>query len=806
MRAGILKSLARRVLFLLLATTAPTFAQTVTVSPTSATLVAGGSRRISAYVNGVPSLNVRWSVNGLPGGDASVGTVDTNGNYTAPALPPPTFTVSVTATSKANASRSATCTVTIKNRTPHIASLSPSTLTVGPFTLRVAGSNFVDGARVLWNGTALPTTFHSSTLLTATGTTAKTSTAAITVDNPGPQAVSYPVYITVRAAPTPTRTATIPTATRPPATATSTRIPPTATFTRIPPTATATRVPPTATHTSVPPTATFTRIPPTATRVPPTATSTMPMNPTSTPMRSETATFTPRTSPTPTATVRTSATPTRTSGSNPTPSGVPATATPGMDPLAITYGRFLEQTSFGPTQQSTARLAQLGLTAYLDEQLAMPESSWPAVATVERNQLIDVFFANAFTGHDQLRQRVIYALSEIIVEARNKNTNPDEILPWLIILSRNAFGNYRTLLNDITLDGGMGKYLDLANSGLMGGSANENYPREVMQLFSIGLYRLNLDGSLQLDGSGAPIPTYTQTDVQQLAKALTGWTWGNASGTPPSHQNSNYYPGPMLPVANRHDMTSKIVLGEVIPANQTAQQDLADALDIIFYHPNVGPFISTRLIRALIISNPSPAYIARIATVFNDNGGGVRGDLRAVIRAIVLDPEARNDTPPANFGRLRTPMQHTIAMARALNLDPGPASQFAYLFTYMNESILDAPSVFGHYSPTYRIPHTTLFGPEFQIYSLSDAINRANFLYSLMYRYPYNPRLQPFLDVADNATALVDAVDRALLFGRMAPATRSALLTALPAMPDNVARMLTALYLTSMSGEYLVQR
>src|SRR6185295_16329933 len=197
--------------------------------------------------------------------------------------------------------------------------------------------------------------------------------------------------------------------------------------------------------------------------------------------------------------------------------------------------------------------------AFIDEQLAMPESAWPALSTAQRSDAIDAFFANALSGQDQLRQRVIYALSEIIVEAINKNTNADEIVPWLQLLSRNAFGNYRTLLAEITLDGGMGKYLDLANSGLMGGAANENYPREIMQLFSIGLYRLNLDGSQQLNAQGAPIATYTQTDVQQLAKALTGWTWGNASGTPPSYQNSNYYPGPMLPVANRHDTSSKTI-------------------------------------------------------------------------------------------------------------------------------------------------------------------------------------------------------------------------------------------------------
>src|SRR5262249_29511195 len=158
----------------------------------------------------------------------------------------------------------------------------------------------------------------------------------------------------------------------------------------------------------------------------------------------------------------------------------------------------------------------------------------------------------------------------------------------------------------------------------------------------------------------------------------------------------------------------------------------------------------------------------------------------AVLRAILLDPEARNDTPPATFGRLRTPMQHTIALARALNIDVGAASQFAYLFYGMNEGLLDAASVFGHYSPTYHIPKTALFGPEFRIYSASDAVNRANFFYSLMYNpWPINPALQPFVAVAGNAATLVSAVDNALLFGRMSPSTRSAVLAALPAMPDD---------------------
>ncbi|MGH3055216.1 MAG: DUF1800 family protein, partial [Gaiellaceae bacterium] len=347
----------------------------------------------------------------------------------------------------------------------------------------------------------------------------------------------------------------------------------------------------------------------------------------------------------------------------------------------------------------------------------------------------------------------------------------------------------------------------LANSGVMGGAANENFPREVMQLFSIGLYQLNLDGSVQVNAQNVPLSTYTQTDVQQLAKALTGWTYGNSTGTAPAFGNYNYYPGPMLPVASKHNPSAKTILGQTLPANQSAQQDLDGAIDIIFNHPNVAPFIATRLIRALITSNPSPAYIARIAAVFNDNGSGVRGDLKSVLRAILLDAEARNDAPPASFGRLRTPMQHTIALARALGLNVGAASQFAYLFYNMNEGLLDAASVFGHYSPTYHIPKTALYGPEFQIYSASDAVNRANFFYSLMYNpWPINPALQPFVALAGNPAMLVNAVDNALLFGRMSPSTRAALLTALPSMPDNNARTLTALYLTAMSGEYLVQR
>ncbi len=474
------------------------------------------------------------------------------------------------------------------------------------------------------------------------------------------------------------------------------------------------------------------------------------------------------------------------------------------DPQAITYGRFLDQTTFGPTPALMAHVRQVGMQAFLDQQFNTSESPWPSAATATRSDAINAFFANAYQGQDQLRQRVIYALSEILVVASNKNTNGNEIVPWLQLLSRNAFGNYKTMLKELTLDASMGKYLDLVNSGVAAGAPNENYPREVMQLFSIGLFMLNQDGSQMLDGNGNPIPTYTQSDVQQLARALTGWTYSNAAGTTGSGGNWNYYPGAMIPVPGKHLTMSKTFLGQTLPANQTAQQDVDGAIEIIFNHPNVAPFISLRLIRALVTSNPSAAYVSRVANVFKNTNG----DMKSVIAAIIMDQEARNDAPPANFGRLRTPVQHTIAFARALNINLGSASNFAYLFSNMNEGMLDAPSVFGHYSPMFRIPKSGgLFGPEFQIFSPSDAINRGNFFYSLIYNpWPINPVLQPFINLAGNSTQLINAVDNALLYGRMSASTRTAISNSLPAMSDNNQRVMSAIYLTALSGEHLVQR
>ena len=745
---------------------APQTGVTVAVDPSSVTVPAGGVKQITAKVGGSTNTGVTWTVSGITGGNSTVGTINNTGLYTAPATPPKGYSVTVKARSTADPSVVAACKVTVRYQTPNVTAVAPNPLPPGPFTLTVTGSRFVSGAQVLWNGLPLTTTFVSTTQLTAVGTAAQLGNASVAVANPGPTSISS--FFTVNVV-----------------------------------------------------SSVVVTVAPGSTSV--VAGGTQQFQATVSGSSNTIVTWKVNgvTGGDPGSGTITAG------GLYTAPSAIPLSGTATVaavssadgitqgtasvniqDPLAITYGRFLDQSTFGPTPQLMAHVRQIGIPAFLNEQFAMPESPWPPLNTATRSSAVDSFFLNAATGQDQLRQRVVFALSEILVISMNKNTNGNEIVPWLQLLSRNAFGNYRTILRELTLDASMGKYLDLANSSKptsMTG-ANENYAREVMQLFSLGIYQLNLDGSTKLDGQGQPLPTYTQTDVRQMALALTGWTYGNSSGVPPAYGNYNYYPGPMLPVASKHDTSAKNLLGKSLPAGQTGVQDLDGAIDIIFNHPNVGPFVATRLIRALVTSNPSPSYIARIASVFNNNGQGVRGDMQAVIRAILLDPEARNDSPPSDFGRLRTPVQHTIALMRALNLPIGQPSQFAYIYYSMSEGMLDAPSVFGHYSPLFHVPKTALFGPEFQIYSPTDAVNRANLFYSMMFnRWPINPALQPFVNVAANLASLVNAVDNALLFGRMSAQTRTAIISALPTQYDNNQRALTALYLTAISGDYLIQ-
>ncbi len=261
----------------------------------------------------------------------------------------------------------------------------------------------------------------------------------------------------------------------------------------------------------------------------------------------------------------------------------------------------------------------------------------------------------------------------------------------------------------------MGEYLSMANNDkadtTRGTQANENYARELMQLFTIGTFLLNQDGSLQLDVNHQPVPTYTQSTIANFARVYTGWTYPTQPGAKLQKHNPAYYTGPMESFESNHDTGSKTLLnGVVLPAGQTAEEDLGAALVNIFTHPNVAPFVSKNLIQHLVTSNPSPAYVSRIAAVFDDNGSGVRGDLRAVVRAILMDPEARAGdsgpslNPPDTSGHLREPVFFTASMLRGLGALVNDTNGLAGQAAKLGQTIFTPASVFNYYAPGYRIP------------------------------------------------------------------------------------------------------
>jgi len=264
----------------------------------------------------------------------------------------------------------------------------------------------------------------------------------------------------------------------------------------------------------------------------------------------------------------------------------------------------------------------------------------------------------------------------------------------------------------------------------------------------------------------------------------------------------------MVPSPARHETTSKSILGVTVPAGQTVDQDLDSVINILMNHPNMAPFIATRLIRSLVTSNPTPGYIQRVATVFNDNGQGVKGDLKAVITAIIMDAEARNDTPTATSGRLKEPILGVSAFLRALNGGFAPTNGLTYLYDYISQSVLSPPSVFSWFSPMYRLPtDRTLFGPEFQIYSPSDCTLRANMIFQML----NNPGtdvvidLSPFQPYGNDMTSLVEMANQTFLYGRMPAAMKQVIITAATPGYDAKTRIETVIYLTILSGQFNVQ-
>jgi uncharacterized protein (DUF1800 family) len=452
-----------------------------------------------------------------------------------------------------------------------------------------------------------------------------------------------------------------------------------------------------------------------------------------------------------------------------------------------------------------AEVQQLGFAGYLQKQFSLPASVIPVPADNWVGALQQWQLYNFTVAPDQLRQRVVFALSQILVISANKQIYADAMLPWMRALSQNAFGTYKDLLREVSKSPSMGKYLDLANSmkpGL-GGGANENFARELMQLFTIGLWELNQDGTLKFDGNGEAIPTYNQATVAQVALALTGWTYATAPGATPQAANYDYFGAPMETRPQNHATSSKTFLGATIPANQSVDQDMESVLTILMNHPNTAPFICTRLIRSLVVSNPTPGYVQRVANVFTATGG----NLQAVVTAILMDAEARNDTPTVNGGRLKDPILHVSSFMRALGGHYNPGEQLTYLYGYMAQYPLNPNSVFSWFSPMYRVPKSPLFGPEFQIYSPTEATLRGNFFQYLLSSPggDFVLDLTPFQAYGNDMPGLVEAVNQRMLYGRMPAGMKQALITAATPGYDAKTRIETVIYLTALSGQYAIQ-
>ncbi len=519
--------------------------------------------------------------------------------------------------------------------------------------------------------------------------------------------------------------------------------------------------------------------------------------------KATTPTPTPTPSPTPEPTPSPAPAPAPTPTPTPAPAPVPPPIgqQPAPDAAKISAVRLLEQATFGATPTDVATIKVNGQAAWLKQQFAMPASAVPV--TSDMKLLQNTWYKNMASGPDQLRQRMIFALSQLFVVSADKNPYANEIQPWLSTLSNNAFGNFNTLLREMTLNPAMGKYLDLGNSIMP--SPNENYAREVMQLFTLGPVLLDQDGSVQTDRNGDPIPTYDQARISDFARALSGWTYAGSSAT---GINWESFTGPLQPRDKFHDQGSKtLLLGAVLPAGQTAVQDMDGVMQNLFQHPNLPPFIATRLIRAFVTSNPSPAYITRVADVFAYGAAG-RGDLQATLAAVLTDPEARQDQPTATQGHLKDPMLQSIGLFRTLGASVTDPSNLFWDYFLLGQKITAAPSVFNFYSPMTRLPGSPqYYGPEFQLYAPSLAVARANFLYKFIsgeYKGMVNVDIAPFVSVAGNATTLINLVDATLLAGRMSASARQAIGTAVNASTDPRQRAISALYLAAISAEFAV--
>jgi len=558
------------------------------------------------------------------------------------------------------------------------------------------------------------------------------------------------------------------------------------------------------------------------------------------------------------------------------------------------YGaaRFLNYASLGADYETITTVANKGISNWLDEQMALPpqvnftDTTWmiwehfyPQYINIwGRNYIVNhgdavipywyywkmAWWNNILKSDDHIRQRVTQAMSQIFVisEKSNLQLSGPGMANYYDMLYGHAFGNFRELLYDISLHPMMGFYLSHINNPKSDVDNNihpdENYAREIMQLFSIGLFELNQDGTRKLTEQGKPIPTYDNKDIKEFAKIFTGlapsgywWPWEDYSWIPTEWGNEyNESPAtiitwePMVPFDNWHEPGAKKLLnGQTVPAGQTTLEDINDAIDNLFNHPNVGPFIGKSLIQRLVKSNPTPAYVSRVAAKFNNNGNGIRGDMKAVIRAILTDAEALDcswiDDPHA--GKLKEPLLRYTQALRAFNVSnqSGRLWNWGYGFDEaVSQGILASPSVFNFYLPDYQpngsIADANLFAPEFQIHTSATSINYINLAHDWFIKDYYGEiathagatvhnapsydlndldpvdylflNLDDEYNIASDAATLVERMNLILTGGLFSDATKSSIINSVEQLTDPVERVRAALFLSFISPEYAVQK
>ena len=523
-------------------------------------------------------------------------------------------------------------------------------------------------------------------------------------------------------------------------------------------------------------------------------------------------------------------------------SAAPPTPTPPppvviVPPTQTQASRFLSQTSMGATKVEIDKVVSQGYDAWITAQFSTPRatSHWDWIVASgynvignkdNQNGFTNTVWRQAISGEDQLRQRVTSALSNFIVVGidgiMGTSYRQFAAAAYLDVLADNAFGNFRELIERVSLNLAMGYYLTFINNKkanpTTGAQPDENYARELMQLFTLGLYNLNADGTLQLSG-GNPVETYGPADVSGLARVFTGFRADGSDFNTPDRARR-----PLIQLATDHETGAKTFLGATIPAGTDGFASLKIALDTIFAHPNVPPFVSKQLIQRLITSNPSPAYVGRVSTIFANNGSGVRGDMKAVIRAILLDTEARSEASltSTSAGKLREPVIRLTNWARAFGVT-SPSNAWAIgdtnsQTTRLGQTIGKSPSVFNFFRPGYTPPNTVistgqLVAPEFQVTNELSVVGYINYMQTLIQSGTGDVKADytSILTKATDSAALISEINLVLASGNLSTTTIATIKTAVDAIGTTTPALLanrvyTAILLTMASTDYIVQK